>query len=315
MMQVKQINTEKKDEKHFSHRPTEFKTFIGQSHVKTVLDTAIQSAMHREQSIWHILLAGPSWYGKTTLAQVISNQSKSKLHIITWYAISKPADIISVLTMIKKNDILFIDEIHRLKPTLEEMLYIAMEDYAIDMIMPDWWNIRVPLKQFTLIWATTKPESLSEPLKNRFVYNCHFIDYTCEEKHQIIERYLNEYWITYKQELINMIWKKVDTVPRIIHNLCVKIRDYLISHNNWILHIDDISRENCDHWLQIKDWGITQIHQKYIKILSKQESPLGLRTIALQLWLNELTVEKEIEPLLIKLDKIEKTTRWRKLKI
>lgn len=313
-MQVKQINTDKKNDIIISHRPTNFDDFVWQFHVKKILKTAIKSASHRKQSIGHILISWPSWYWKTTLAQIIANQAECKIHIITWYAISKPADIISILTMIQKNDILFIDEIHRLKPIIEEILYIAMEDYAIDMVMPDWWSVRVPLKPFTLVWATTKPDWLSEPLKNRFIYNCQFVDYNTEEKTEIVKRYLLKHDIKADNIIIERITNKVDTVPREIHNLCIKIRDYLISHNNANLELNHTIWLLCEDWLQIKDWWITPIHQQYMTILSKQKSPLGLRTIALQLWINEETVEKEIEPLLIKLDIIEKSSRWRSLK-
>lgn len=122
--------------------------------------------------------------------------------MVTGYAITKPAEIISIMTSMSEGDILFIDEIHRLKPVIEEMMYIAMEDFAIDMVMPDGGSVRVPLQSFTLIGATTKPESLSEPLKNRFVYNFHCVDYTEEEKDRIIERYLTHYNIEYKKSLI-----------------------------------------------------------------------------------------------------------------
>lgn len=310
-MQIKQINTEKQSQQHKSHRPLNFDEFVGQTHIQKVLQTAIQSAIHRDSHLWHILLSWPSGYGKTTMAQIVANQLDSKIHIITGYAISKPADIISVLTAMEENDILFIDEIHRLKPTIEEMLYIAMEDFSIDMVMPDGGNVRLPLKPFTLIWATTKPSSLSQPLKNRFVYNCHFVDYTDEEKLDVVARYLKFYNITSENSLTTKIAKKVDSVPREIHNLCVKIRDFLISHNDWQLNLQSDTRIICEEWLQIKDWWITAIHQRYLKILENKDTPTGLKTISLQLGINEETVENEIEPLLIKLGLINKTPRWR----
>lgn len=185
-----------------------------------------------------------------------------------------------------------------------------MEDFAIDMVMGDGGAVRVPLKPFTLIGATTKPESLSEPLKNRFIYTFHCVDYDESEKHQIVQRYLNIYQINYPLSLIEAIARKVDTVPRKIHNLIVKIRDYLISHHHH-LTLDEKNRPDCESWLAIKDGGITTIHQKYIDILSSTAGAIGLKTIALQLGINEESVEHEIEPLLLKLGIIEKTGRGR----
>ena len=310
-MQIKQISSEKQANTKQNFRPISFDEFVGQKHIKKILKTAVKSAQHREGHLGHILLSWPSGYGKTTMAQIVANQADAKIHIITWYAISKPADIISVLTAMEEYDILFIDEIHRLKPTIEEMLYIAMEDFAIDMVMPDGWNVRLPLKPFTLIGATTKPSSLSQPLKNRFVYDCHFVDYTKEEKLEVVARYLNLYDISTHQNILGNIAKKVDSVPREIHNLCVKIRDFLISHNDGKLTLVEETWIVCEDWLQIKDGGITPIHQKYLDILANQDSAVGLKTIALQLGINEDTVENEIEPLLIKLGLIHKTPRGR----
>jgi Holliday junction DNA helicase RuvB len=126
--------------------------------------------------------------------------------------------------------------------------------------------VRVPLKPFTLIGATTKPESLTEPLKNRFIYTFHCIDYDDDEKHKIVERYLNYYEIQYTPYLIELIARKVDTVPRKIHNLIVKIRDFLISNHHHLI-LDEKNRPNCESRLSIRDGGITNIHEQYLNIL------------------------------------------------
>ncbi len=291
-------------------RPDSFKVFIGQNHITRILQTAIDSAQRKSHSLGHILLCGPSGYGKTTLAQITATAYGKKLHTVTWYAITKPAELISIMTSMDEGDVLFIDEIHRIKPILEEMLYIAMEDFAVDMMMGDGWAIRIPLKSFTLIGATTKPESMSEPLKNRFIYNFHCIDYTDNEKNKIVQRYLDHYSISYEQSLIPQIARKVDTVPRKIHNLIVKIRDFLISYHH-SLDLSDKNRKECETRLSIKDGGITNIHDRYIDILKANTGAIGLKTIALQLGINEESVENEIEPLLIKAGLIEKTSRGR----
>lgn len=293
-----------------NNRPTSFEEFIGQDHIMRVLKTAISSAQKNNHQLWHILLSGPSGYGKTTLAQIAATSYGKKFHIITGYAISKPAELISIMTNMNEWDILFIDEIHRLKPVIEEMLYIAMEDFAIDMVMGDWWSVRVPLKSFTLIGATTKPESLSEPLKNRFIYNFHCMDYSSDQKIKIIERYLNHYHISYPDNLLDAIARKVDTVPRKIHNLVVTMRDYLITHHH-NLSLDKESWLRCEKWLDIADGWLTPIHQKYLDILSQGNGAMGLKTISLKLGINEESVENEIEPLLLKSGLIEKTSKGR----
>lgn len=291
-------------------RPWSFSDFVGQEHITRILKTAISSAQKSEHYLWHILLCWPSGYGKTTLAQIISSVYWKKFHSITGYAVSKPAEVISILTSMSEWDILFIDEIHRIKPVIEEMLYIAMEDFSIDMVMPDWGAVRVPLKPFTLIGATTKPEWLSEPLKNRFIYNFHCMDYNAKEKNYILERYLNHYNIQYPKEILDLLSRKVETVPRKIHNFIIKIRDFLISHHH-SLNLDTEIWELCERRLSIKDWWLTPIHQKYLEILKSKEWATWLKTLSLQLWINEDSVENEIEPLLIKEWLIEKTSRWR----
>ena len=312
VMQVKKISTETLIDIHSSKRPESFDTFLGQSHIKSVMATAIDSAKKRQSQIGHTLFSGPSGYGKTTLANIISKQMQSNIKAVTGYAIPKPAEIVSILNSLDEGDILFIDEIHRLRPNVEEVLYIAMEDFVIDMVMPDGGSVRVPIAPFTLIGATTQAEKLTPPLKNRFVYNFHFMEYSPEEKQQIISRYLQTYQVTTAPEILDQIHKKVDAVPREIHNLCVKIRDFVVANNSG----DDLALDEklwdafVDH-IQIDDGGLTRLHKKYLEILEEQDRPLGVKTLAIQLGINEKAVEEDIEPLLMKLGKIEKTAAGR----
>lgn len=178
----------------------------------------------------HMLFSGPSGFGKTTMAHIISKQGNVSIKAVTGYAITKPSEIISILNTLETGDVLFIDEIHRLKPNIEEVLYIAMEDFVIDMVMPEGGNVRIPINPFTLIGATTKSESLSQPIKNRFVYQFHFMEYTPTEKEIIIKKYLKKYGIMADDQLIKKMSEKVAAVPREIHNFCIKIRDYVITH-------------------------------------------------------------------------------------
>lgn len=164
--------------------------------------------------------------------------------MLTGYAINKPAEMVSLLNTVEKDDVVFIDEIHRLKAPIEEVLYIAMEDYAIDMVMPDGNTVKLPVEPFTLIGATTKSESLSEPLKNRFIYTFHLSPYSYEEKKQIVQRYLTLNNMNLAQSsLLETICSFASSTPREITTLCIQLRDYCIVHNNDSLTVDTELRE------------------------------------------------------------------------
>lgn len=310
-MEIKKISLETTTSWTISHRPQSFTEFIWQAPIKSVLQTAIESAKLREAPLGHILFSGSSGFGKTTLATIISQQMNTNIKVVTGYALTKPSELVSLLNSLESWDILFIDEIHRIKPTLEEVLYIAMEDFVIDMLMPEWWSIRLPINPFTLVWATTKPESLSQPMKNRFIYHFHFMDYDLEEKKTILDRYLQHYQVNYEPHLLEKFVQKVASVPREIHNLVIKIRDYLISRQLPILTSKD--REEFLKHSQIDDWGMMPIHKKYLDILADFDRPVGVKTLAVQLGVSEKNLEEDIEPLLLKLGKIEKTTKGRSL--
>lgn len=310
-MEIKKIDTTKQEKTMIATRPDNFDDFIWQTQIKKMLQTAIWSAKKRNWSLWHILFSWPSGFWKTTMAHIIANELNVNNKVITAYAISKPSEIVSILNALETWDILFIDEIHRLKPNVEEVLYTAMEDFVIDMVMPEWWSVRIPINPFTLIGATTKPEMLSKPMKNRFVYSFHLSEYNLEEKSVIIQRYLQVFWVNYEFWLQFEIAKKVDSVPREIHNLCIKIRDYCIE--NWIENLTkDLWLDFLSH-AQIYDWGLNNLHEKYLDVLAQYDRPIWVKVIAAQLWVNEKAVEEDIEPLLLKLWKIEKTPQWRVL--
>ena len=175
--------------------------------------------------------------------------------------------------------------------------------------MPEGWNLRLPISPFTLIGATTKPESLSQPMKNRFVYHFHYMEYTSEEKILIIQQYLAKYQIPYNADLLPTFARKVSPVPREIHNLVIKMRDFVVSKK--IQNLD--KKERCDFLdhLQIDDGGMMPLHKKYLEILSHFDRPVWVKTLALQLWTSEKTLEEDIEPLLLRLGKIEKTSKGR----
>lgn len=233
----------------------------------------------------------------------------TQIKIITGYALSKPSDLVSVLNSLEKGDILFIDEIHRLRPTVEEVLYIAMEDFVIDMVMPEGGSLRLPIHPFTLVGATTKPELLSQPMKNRFVYHFHFMEYTPSEQEKILNTYLKKYDISYDKTLLSTFSRKVAPVPREIHNLVIKLRDFVVSRKIKKLTLSEWT-DFLQH-VQIDDGGMTPIHKRYLECLEEMNRPAGVKTLAVQLGVSEKTLEEDIEPLLLKLGKIEKTPKGR----
>lgn len=297
-----------------SVRPVWFADFVWQDDIVTMVKTAITSAQRSSHTLGHMLFSGHSGYGKTTLSHIIANEMWVNIKVVTWYAISKPAELISILNNLQEWDILFIDEIHRLKPTIEEVLYIAMEDRVIDFVMPEWWSMRLPINKFTLIGATTKLESLSAPLKNRFIYKFHFQEYSHENLLSIIKKYLSHYEIDADKSVVENISSKVEHTPREIHNICVKIRDYLIAQDMINLEIHASAWSAFEQWLNIDEWWITPLHKKYLDILAAHDDAVWVKTLAAKLGMNEKALESDIEPLLLKLGKIEKTTRGRILK-
>ncbi len=313
-MEIKKIRVETKQDESAPIRPWLLAEFIGQEEIKRIVYTAIKSAKQAGHPLGHILFSGESGHGKTTLAQIIAKELGVNIKIVTGYAITKPSELISILNNVEKWDILFIDEIHRLKPNIEEILYIAMEDFVIDMVMPEGGSVRIPINPFTLIGATTRLEAVATPLKNRFVYKFHFNDYSQEEKIQIIKRYMKLYFIEAIDAIIQRIEEKVESTPREIHNFIVKIRDYLISHtehNGKDFSFDESFREDFDQWVNIDKWWLTSLHKKYLDVLWEYDAPVGVKTLAAKLWVSEKSIEEDIEPLLLKLGKIEKTTKGR----
>ena len=291
-------------------RPIDFTDFIGQEEVKKILQSAILSAKKRNDTLGHILFSWDSGFWKTTLANIIASKLGKNIKIITAYAMEKPADMISVLNQLEPGDILFIDEIHRLKPKIEEILYIAMEDFRVDIIMQD-ESMSLPINKFTLIWATNKLEKLSDAFKNRFVYKFHLKPYNQQEIEKILAKYLTKLWISYDTGSIKNLATKCLPVPREIKNLAIKVRDYLVASNQK-LEINSNILPRLLNDLHLQQYGLSELQQRYLKILEEKEIA-GLKTIATILNVDEKVVEKDIEPLLINLWIIEKTTKWRKL--
>lgn len=290
-----------------------FDDFIWQEYIKNVLRSWIISSLKRNDTLGHILFSWDSGFWKTTLSKIIAWNLNKKIKIITAYAMEKQSDMISVLNQLEDWDILFIDEIHRLKPKIEEILYIAMEDFRVDIILED-ETTSIPINKFTLIGATNKLECLSDAFKNRFIYKFHLKPYTHEETKKILNKYLKEFNINCKQNIIQKLSKKTLPVPREIKNLAIRIRDFLIA--NWFydknLYIKEDLYFKIIENLKLWEYWLSDLQKTYLEILEKKEI-LWLETISSMLNISKKVIEKDIEPLLINVWIIEKTKKWRKL--
>lgn len=294
-------------------RPENLDDFIWQENIKNILKSWIISSIKREDSLWHVLFSWDSWFWKTTLSKIIADSLHKNIKIITAYAMEKPSDMISVLNQLEEGDILFIDEIHRLKPKIEEILYIAMEDFRVDIVLQD-DTTSIPINKFTLIWATNKLENLSDAFKNRFVYKFHLTPYKEKEKEQILKRYLKEFHITCTENIIKKLSSKTLPVPREIKNLAIRIRDYLVASGfKWDkMYIDEHIYKELIKNLKLWEYWLSDLQKEYIKILQENDT-LWLWTLSSMLNVAEKVIEKDIEPILINLWIIEKTKKWRKL--
>ena len=307
---MKVVSSQINQQEFFNSRPMDFDDFIGQENIKKILKSAILSAQKRNDVLWHILFSWDSGFWKTTLANIIAHKLWKNIKMVTAYAVEKPADMISILNQLEEWDVLFIDEIHRFKPKIEEILYIAMEDFKVDIMMQD-ESMSLPINKFTLIWATNKLEKLSDAFKNRFIYKFHLRPYNQHEVKKILFQYFKKLWVEIDLVSLHMLSTKCLPVPREIKNLAIKVRDYLVAKNRK-LKINSTILNKVFQDLQLENYWLSDLQKRYLKIL-KEKGIVWVKTIAMSLNVDEKVVEKDIEPLLINLWIIEKTTRWRKL--
>ncbi|MCK9272167.1 Holliday junction branch migration DNA helicase RuvB [Candidatus Gracilibacteria bacterium] len=294
-------------------RPKLLVDYIGQDSIKKHLDIAIKSANIRGEPLEHILLYGPPGLGKTTLSLIISNEMGVNLKHTSGPAIEKQADIISILTGISEGDILFIDEIHRLKPQIEEILYGAMEDYTIDIMVGSGTgatSIKMDIPKFTLVGATTKLSSLSSPLRDRFgnIFKLDF--YNRDELGKIVRRSLNILGCEIKNnEVGDIVAKKSRGTPRIVNRFVKIVRDYqTVGHD-----VESISGiEKIFDGLGIDSLGLDYLDRKILETLNSFGlKPIGLNTLSSIVGEEEDTIEDVIEPFLLKIGFIERTGRGR----
>ena len=301
-----------KDEE--SLRPDSFKSFIGQKEILSNLKVFIESAKKRNSSLDHILLSGPPGLGKTTLATIIAKEMNSNVTVTSAQVISKGADLARFLTLLGENDILFIDEIHSLGRNLEEILYPAMEDYKIDLVVGEGitaQSVEIPLKKFTLVGATTRSGMISEPLKNRFGIQFRLEYYSDSEMAEIVKRSANLIHISITEDACLEIGKRSRKTPRIANHLLKRIRDFAEIENGGIIDIKLC--KNSLEKLGIDSLGLDNMDRQILSCMIERYSggPVGLKAIAVVVGEEERTIEDSYESYLVRIGLIKRTPSGR----
>ncbi len=297
-----------------SLRPQTLNDYIGQSKVKENMKIYIEAAKKRGEPLDHVLLYGPPGLGKTTLAGIISNEMNSNIKITSGPAIEKAGDLAALLTNLSEFDVLFIDEIHRLNKNVEEILYPALEDYTLDIIIgkgPTARSIRLDLPKFTLIGATTKAGSLSTPLRDRFGIVHRLEMYTIEDLATIIKRSANILEVSIDDESAREIARRSRGTPRIANRLLKRVRDYasVLGDGNATLKLTKVALNQ----LEIDEMGLDDIDRKLLEtmIIKYQGKPVGIDTLATTIGEEVSTIEDVYEPYLIQIGYISRTVRGR----
>lgn len=295
-------------------RPGALSEYIGQQNIKNNLVIAVEAAKKRGESLDHVLLHGPPGLGKTTLAYVIANEAGVNIKITSGPALEKQGDIASIISNLQENDILFIDEIHRLKPVVEEVLYTAMEDFGIDIIIgkgPSARNMRINLPKFTLIGATTKLSMLSSPLRARFgnVFKLQFYDET--DIQQILMRSASILGCNIDARVAGMLAKSCRQTPRIANRLLKRVRDYADVKNASV--IDEGVLAKTLKGIGVDEIGLDHTDREILSmIISKfKGGPVGLNTLAAAISEEQSTIEDIYEPFLIQSGFLQRTARGR----
>ncbi len=299
-----------------SLRPHALDEYIGQEKVKENLKIYIEAAKKRHESLDHVLLYGPPGLGKTTLAGIVANEMGVQIRVTSGPAIEKPGDLAALLTSLNDGDILFIDEIHRLSRSIEEVLYPAMEDFALDIIIgkgPSARSIRLDLKRFTLIGATTRAGQLSAPLRDRFGVILRLELYSPQELAKIVQRSAGILNIEAEEDGALEIASRSRGTPRIANRLLKRARDYAQVMADGVITVD--SAQKSLQRMEIDELGLDLVDRNLLRAMIENYNggPVGLDTIAALIGEEAVTIEDVYEPYLMQLGFLMRTPRGRKV--
>ena len=309
IVEIEKVSFEDSFEK--SLRPTNLNEYIGQEQIKKNLKVFIKAAKKRKENLDHLLFFGPPGLGKTTLANIIANEMNANIKTISAPMLEKSGDLAAILTNLEEGDILFIDEIHRLKASIEEILYSAMEDFRLDIVVgsgPAAQTIKIDIAKFTLIGATTRAGMLSNPLRDRFGITFRLNFYNEDELALIIKLASKKLNTEIEESAAREIAKRSRGTPRIALRLLKRVRDFAEVEESHIT--EKIAKYALDE-LGINEYGFDEFDIKFLNLLIQAKKPLGLSTIAAALSEDEDTIEEVIEPFLIANGYIERTPKGR----
>lgn len=297
-------------------RPANLSEFVGQQKVVDQIELLISAAKLHNRTPDHILLAGPPGLGKTTLAMIVAKESDRTLRLTSGPAIQSSGDLASMLSALEPGDVLFIDEIHRMSRSAEEMLYLAMEDFRVDVMVgkgPGATSISLDISPFTLVGATTRSGMLPTPLRDRFGFTAFLEFYEPSDLAGVIERSAQRLGISLSPEAVQALALRSRGTPRIANRLLRRVRDFAAVNGHEVIDLDSVS--GAMSLFEIDNLGLDRVDRQILRLLSTQFSakPVGLSTLAVAIGEEPDTIEAVIEPYLIRIGFIQRTPRGREI--
>lgn len=314
MARIVDANKNKEDQQEVSLRPQTLKEYVGQEALKNNLKVFIGAAKHRNETLDHVLLFGPPGLGKTTLAHVIANEMGGEIKVVNGPAVERTGDLAAILSTLEAGDILFIDEIHRLPRVVEEVLYGAMEDFKLSIVIPrdgGATNMNLDLPPFTLVGATTRPGDLTSPLRARFGISEKMNYYTEDEIKSIVKRTAKVLNTGINDDAAELIAKRSRGTPRIANRLFRRVRDFANYEGKDIIDISDANK--ALEALKVDNLGLDDVDIKYLQAIIERFNggPVGLETLASSIGEEVANLEDVYEPYLLQIGMINRTPRGR----
>jgi len=297
-----------------SLRPSSLDEFVGQHAVRSQISLLIEAAKMQNRAAEHILLAGPPGLGKTTLAMIVATERQAPLRLTSGPTIQHAGDLAAILTSLTHGEVLFIDEIHRMSRSAEEMLYLAMEDFRVDVMVGKGAganSISLDIEPFTLVGATTRSGMLPNPLRDRFGFTAHLDFYSSEELATVVTRAAKRLSVAVDQDAASLIASRARGTPRIANRLLKRVRDYALVHATG--DIDAVVSQAALKLYDIDELGLDRIDRSILDVLVNKFAgrPVGLGTLAVAIGEERDTIEEVVEPYLIRLGLINRTSRGR----